>query len=182
MYGMVNKAVEEMVTSQFGEETWEKIKAKTAIEDEIFISNECYPDELTFRLVASASETLGLTPEQVLEAFGMHWVLHTAREGYGELLAAGGTTLSEFLHNLPSFHSRLTLIFPKLEPPTFKVKELDDTSLRLQYYSHRSGLTPFVIGLLKGLGTMFNMPLEITVVETRETGADHEEFLLTWHT
>jgi hypothetical protein len=31
MYGMVNKAVEEMVISQFDEETWEKIKVKAAI-------------------------------------------------------------------------------------------------------------------------------------------------------
>ena len=96
MYGMVNKAVEEMVISQFDEETWEKIKAKAAIEEEIFISNESYPDDVTYRLVASASETLGLTSDQVLEAFGIHWVLHTALEGYGELLEAGGQLCLNF--------------------------------------------------------------------------------------
>ena len=182
MYDMVNKAVEEMVTSQFDEETWEKIKAKAAIEEEIFISNESYPDDVTYRLVASASETLGLTPDQVLEAFGIHWVLHTALEGYGELLEAGGATLPEFLLNLPSFHTRLTLIFPKLDPPTFKIKEFCDNSLRLHYYSQRPGLTSFVIGLLKGLGTMYKTQLDIALVNSRETGSDHEEFLLTWQT
>ena len=182
MYGMVNKAVEEMVISQFDEETWEKIKAKAAIEEEIFISNEAYPDDVTYRLVASASETLGLTSDQVLEAFGIHWVLHTALEGYGELLEAGGTTLPEFLLNLPSFHTRLTLIFPKLDPPTFKIKEFCDNSLRLHYYSQRPGLTSFVIGLLKGLGTMYKTQLDIALVNSRETGSDHEEFLLTWQT
>jgi hypothetical protein len=180
MYGMVNKAVEEMVTNQFDEETWEKIKAKAAIEEEIFISNESYPDEVTYRLVAAASETLGLRPDQILEAFGIHWMLHTAPDGYGELLAAGGVTLSEFLLNLPSFHTRLTLIFPKLNPPTFKIKEISDDSLHLHYYSHRMGLTSFVIGILKGLGIMYKTQLEIALLNSRETGSDHEEFLITW--
>lgn len=180
MYGMVNKAVEEMVISQFGEDTWETIKAKAAVEEEMFISNEAYPDDITYRLVASASETLGFTPNQVLESFGMHWILHTALEGYGDLLAAGGATLPEFLQNLPSFHTRLTLIFPKLNPPTFKITEFFDKSLHLHYYSDRPGLTYFVIGLLKGLGVMYKTELGISLINSRAKGSDHEEFLLTW--
>ena len=180
MYGLVNKAVEEMVISQFGEDTWETIKAKAAVEEDMFISNEAYPDDITYRLVASASETLGVTPNQVLESFGIHWVLHTALETYGGLFAAGGTSLPEFLVNLPSFHTRLTLIFPKLKPPTFEVTEFFDGSLHLHYYSDRPGLTSFVIGILKGLGVMYKTQVEIALINSRETGSDHEEFLLTW--
>ena len=180
MYGMVNKTVEEMVISQFGEETWMAIKANAAVEEEIFISNEAYPDDITYRLVGAASKILGLTPEQVLEAFGLHWVAHTAVEGYGDLFAAGGATLPEFLINLPSFHTRLTLIFPKLQPPTFKITEFSEASLHLHYYSHRPGLTAFVIGLLKGLGLMYKTPVEITLLNSHETGSDHDEFLIIW--
>ena len=53
-------------------------------------------------------------------------------------------------------------------------------SLHLHYYSHRAGLQPFVIGLLHGLAELFGTKASVTVVQSRDTGADHEEFLVTW--
>ena len=182
MYGMVNKAVEDMVTTRFGEDTWEKIRTRAGIDVEVFISNEAYPDDVTYRLVGAASEELNLKPEEVLEEFGVHWILHTAREGYGDLLAAAGANLPEFLLNLPAFHTRVVLMYPKLTPHEFKVTDLCDTSLHLHYYSHRTGLKPFVIGLVKGLGTMFTVPVTISIQACREEGADHDEFLVGWST
>ena len=55
MYGMVNKAIADLVCSGFGEDKWEEIKAKAAIDIDFFISNESYPDEITYKLVGSAS-------------------------------------------------------------------------------------------------------------------------------
>jgi hypothetical protein len=43
MYGLVNKAIEDMVCSQFGEATWKAIKQKAALEMDSFISMEGYP-------------------------------------------------------------------------------------------------------------------------------------------
>ena len=116
MYGMVNKAVEEMVRMHHGEETWEQIKSKAGVDVDVFISNEGYPDEITYKLVEAASEVLDTPAEAILEAFGHHWILHTASEGYGGLMRAGGKSLGEFLINLPNFHSRVVLMYPN--PPT----------------------------------------------------------------
>lgn len=44
MYGMVNKAIEEMLVMHHGEDLWEKVKAKAGVAVEVFISNEAYPD------------------------------------------------------------------------------------------------------------------------------------------
>jgi hypothetical protein len=180
MYGMVNRAVEEMVCGQYGDATWEQIKRAAGVEVEVFISNEGYPDELTYRLVAAAAQVLDLPSDQVLEAFGMHWVLHTAQDGYGSLMRAGGSTLPEFLHNLPGFHARVMLIFPNLRPPRFQLSQVTDHSLHLHYHSHRPGLQPFVRGLLQGLSILFGAAAQVTVVQSREQGGDHDEFLLTW--
>ena len=46
MYGMVNKAVEDMVCMHHGEEAWEQIKSKAGVDVEVFVSNEGYPDEV----------------------------------------------------------------------------------------------------------------------------------------
>ena len=42
----------------------------------LFISNESYEDEITFELVAAASEILQLKQEDVLFAFGEYWILN----------------------------------------------------------------------------------------------------------
>lgn len=180
MYGMVNKAVEEMVCGAHGEAVWESIKRRAGVDVDVFVSNEGYPDELTYRLVAAASEVLGAAPEKILHAFGEHWVLETARKVYGEMMHAGGKTLAEFLVNLPNFHTRVALIYPHLQPPLFEVTARCDRSLHLHYRTHRPGLTAFVEGLISGLGKMFATEVRTTLLQSRAAGADHDEFLIEW--
>ena len=79
MYGMVNKAVEDMVVMHHGEPVWEQIKAKAGVDVDVFMSNESYSDDVTYNLVAAASEVLEVPADQILIGFGEHWILHTAR-------------------------------------------------------------------------------------------------------
>jgi len=180
MYGMVNKAIEDFVCSNFGEESWLRIKAEAGVDVVAFVSNEPYPDEVTFKLVGASSDVLNIPVDKVLHSFGEHWILRTAREGYGEMLDANGKTLSEFLKNLPNFHTRVAMIFPALDPPRFEVSDEGPNSLRLHYFTHRAGLSMFVAGLLSGLGKMYDTPAEICHDVSRDEGADHDEFVVTW--
>ncbi len=180
MYGLVNKAIEEMVIRNHGEEIWERIKQAAGVEVDVFISNEGYPDEVTYNLVSAVSEQLEVPAPQVLEEFGIHWVLKTAVEGYGDLMEAGGKTLKEFLERLPTFHTNVALIFPHLNPPQFRCSDIDEHSLKLHYYSEREGLAPFVTGLLKGLSKHFRTPVRIEHVTVRGRDDDHDVFLIDW--
>jgi len=164
-----------------GESVWEQIKAKAGVDIDVFMSNENYSDDITYKLVGAASEVLNLPAEQILIGFGEHWVLHTASEGYGGLMKASGKTLPEFMRNLPNFHSRVTLIFPKLQPPHFECTDITDRSLRLHYYSHRNGLAPFVVGLMQGLGKNFKTPAVVRPVAVKDHGADHDVFEVAWN-
>lgn len=178
MYGLVNKAVEQMACSQFGVEAWERIKARAAIDDEVFLSMHQYSDDVTYRLVGAASAELGLSAAEILRAFGRYWTLYTATEGYGGLIKLSGSTLTEFLMNLDNLHARVGLSYPNLQPPSFQCSDVLAGSLRLHYYSARQGLAPMVIGLLEGLAQMFETPIDITLVSSREQGGDHDVFLL----
>jgi len=180
MYGLVNKAVEELVVHNFGEEKWEAIKVKAGVDVDVFISNEAYPDEMTYKLVGAASEVLGLPADQILIAFGEHWILNTASASYGPMMKSGGKCLKDFLVNLPDFHTRVTMIFPNLEPPRFECSDIQDGSLKLHYFTHRPGLTSFVVGLVQGLGKLYATPATATILESKETGADHDVFDVRW--
>ena len=182
MYGLVNKAIQELVCSKFGDGAWERIKAKAGVDIDLFISHESYDDGMTYRLVGAATEILGVDGSVVLETFGEHWVTVTAEQGYGELMSASGDSLADFLTNLPNFHARVKLLFPNLHPPTFKVSHVTDSTLHLHYYSHRPGLAPFVVGLVRGLGQRFSTQVTTTLLSSREQGLDHDTFLVNWGT
>lgn len=180
MYGLVNKSIQELITTNFGIEKWEIIKLKSGIDIDYFISTEPYDDSVTYQLAQAASDDLNISVDEVLFVFGEWWILKTGSEKYGGLMKAGGKNLKEFLINLPLFHDRVLLIYPKLTPPEFKIDEIEDQSLVLHYFSKREGLVGFMKGLISGLGKMFETPVEIIHLYGKENGNDHEAFKVSW--
>ncbi|MBE9609554.1 heme NO-binding domain-containing protein [Chitinilyticum piscinae] len=180
MYGIVNKAIQEMVTSRFGEEVWQRVSQRAGIADEDFLSHQPYPDQLTYQLVGAVCEETGMEATPVLEAFGSYWVLETGRARYGGLLEAGGHTLSEFLLNLPNFHARICLIYPELQPPEFLCEATGDNQIRVRYFSQRPGLAPFVRGLLLGVGELYATSVDVIQQHSRTSQDDFDEFLVSW--
>ena len=126
------------------------------------------------------SEEMEMPVSDVLCTFGEWWILRTSKEKYGGLMEAGGNNLREFLVHLPMFHNRVMLIYPKLTPPEFKVSDIEEKSIHVHYFSKRLGLQDFVRGLLQGLGKMYRTPVVITLLETRDEGAHHEVFKVSW--
>ncbi|MBA4144364.1 MAG: heme NO-binding protein [Azospira oryzae] len=180
MYGIINKAIEDLIKENFGEEKWDHILKRSGIEMDFFIGNEPYDDDITFKLAIAASEETGLSLSDVLITFGEWWVLRTCKQKYGGLMAAGGTSLKEFLQNLPVFHNRVMLIYPKLTPPEFRVSDQTEKSILIHYFSKRQGLQEFVRGLLQGLGKLYETSVDIDLIQTRNEGDNHEIYKVSW--
>ena len=121
---------------------------------------------------------MGISAAEVLHAFGKHWILYTARRGYGAIFDTMGGSLPAFLANLDTMHARLSLSMPEMRPPSFVCEQLGDDQIRLEYWSERPGLAPMVVGLLDGLGEMYEVTLSIDQSLDRAHGADHDEFLV----
>ncbi len=178
MYGLVNKAIKELIVSEHGEASWQRVRTAAGVDVDEFIRMEQYPDSLTYDLVAAASEELGVPPVKVLEVFGGHWVKYTGQQGYGDLLDMAGATLFDFLENLDALHTRVGLNMDKLRPPSFEVEDRTDHSLVLHYRSVRDGLAPMVTGLLKGLAEKFGVAVDVTLRDSKSDGADHDVFMV----
>jgi hypothetical protein len=172
MYGLVNRAVEDMARAAGGPALWDRLRHAAGVQDEHFLAMRPYDDDVTYRLVGAAAGELGLPVEEVLRRFGHHWITYTGQHGYGPLLAMGGRTLPQFLSNLDAMHSRIALSMPELRPPSFAVDELAPDLFRVVYRSHRVGLGPMVQGLLEGLGELFGTPVVVTPVADPDTAHD----------
>ena len=55
MYGLVNKAIEDLAIAVGGKEAWGQIKEEAGVDLVAFVSMDAYPDELTYSLVGAAS-------------------------------------------------------------------------------------------------------------------------------
>lgn len=168
MYGLVNRAIEQLVTTTAGEAAWLRVCARAGVEPDGFIAMQPYDDDVTYRLVGAASAELGLPAADVLRAFGEYWILYTADEGYGELMNACGSDLRGFLANLNEMHGRVEAVFPEMVLPHFAVADLADGSLGVRYRSQRTGLAPMVEGLLAGLARRFGTRAEVRHVEASD--------------
>jgi len=180
MYGIVNRAVEELIIERFGLDKWEEIKLKAGFNSEGFMTLKPYPDELTFKLVGAASEILNVPADKLLEAFGEYWILYTAEKGYGEMLNLAGDSFPAFLKNLNMLHGRVTNLMPELAPPQFECRNEKENSIELLYRSHRNGMIPMLYGLIKGLAKRFDNEVVIEEIESSVDENTTVTFLLTW--
>ena len=172
MYGLIHKAMEQMVNENYGEQTWQRIVAASGVPEDSFLTMQSYDDSITFALAGAISEVLDTPLDDCLELFGQYWMAKFSPQGYEMLLRASGNTVFDFLENLDALHDRITSTFVGYRPPSFNVKRQSDNSAMVHYTSSRQGLVPFVIGLLKGLQDRFDVELEIKSVElhTSEDG------------
>jgi len=155
MYGMINRGIEDFVVLSAGVDTWYQIKQHANVNVGEFLDSSLYDDETTYDLVASASAVLGISAEEVLRAFGRHWILYTGREGWAAVFDLAGDNLVEFINGLDSMHARVQIAMPEARMPHFSVVEKDE-HMELTYRSPREGFAPMVLGLLEGLAEQFN--------------------------
>jgi hypothetical protein len=178
MYGLINQGLHDLAVQAGGEELWREIKLAAGVDIEAFVGMDTYPDEVTYHLVDAASAAMGISSAEVLHAFGKHWILYTARRGYGAIFDTMGSTLPAFLANLDMMHARLSLSMPDMRPPSFVCEQLADNQILLEYWSERAGLAPMVVGLLEGLGEMYGVTVSVDQTVDRALGADHDEFVI----
>ncbi|QFU77163.1 guanylyl cyclase [Halioglobus maricola] len=173
MYGLINKALKDMIQSEFGEEQWQAVFEASGIPQDSFLTMRSYDDQLTYALAGAASEVLGAPVEACLEMFGVYWVKEVAAKAYGSLMDATGQDMVGFLANINGLHDRITGTFLNYVPPEFQIESIDEKHHRVHYISQREGLTPFVVGLFKGLADHFSCELEIQSQEP--VGVDRGE-------
>ena len=176
MYGLLNRAIQELVTIRAGRTGWEAVRERSGASGIEFASMQAYPDAMTYDLVSAASHVLERRPSEVLRALGRYWISFTRSEGFVALIETSGRDLRDLLLNLDTLHARLGLTMPDMLPPRFEVEDRPEGVLHVHYYSQREGLSPLVVGLLEGLSDLFETPVHVSQVREREGPEDCDVF------
>uniref|UniRef100_A0A8W4FH93 guanylate cyclase n=2 Tax=Sus scrofa TaxID=9823 RepID=A0A8W4FH93_PIG len=183
MYGFINTCLQSLVIEKFGEETWEKLKARVDVQD-AFMTYTVYDDVITIKLIQEACSVLGVSMEAILKLFGEYFFKFCKMSGYDRMLRTLGGNLTEFIENLDALHSYLALSYQEMNAPSFRVERAADEKMLLHYYSDRSGLCHIVPGIIEAVAKDFfdvDVTLEILDVhqeEERTAKKEHVVFLI----
>ncbi len=164
MKGCIVDAIRDLVVEHFGQEKWYDILDGAGLPvGKTFSVGENIPDETVLAILNSMSRHLNMTPEELADAFGEYWVTVYTRKVYKPYYR-GITNAREFLLKMDEIHRRVTTNIPEARPPRFSYQWEGPNTLIMTYKSHR-GLMGIFLGALKGVGKLFNTPLEIEVLD-----------------
>lgn len=175
MYGLINEAMRRHVTERAGAHAWTRI-AERAETPETFAGLHYYDDAVTHDLVTAASSVLDVPEAELLRGFGRYWSTRVGPESYSDILGATGTDMISVLTHLDEMHARIQTLYPDLRPPSFAVHDERDGVIEVHYRSERSGLAPFVVGLLEGLGELYGTPVLVSHEAAPDESRDHDTF------
>ncbi len=166
MYGMIHRALRQMVLDSAGKHVWSEIEAAAGIGQSQLISVEIYDDEVTLALLASAAKCMKIDVTELLFDFGRYWVRYADYGAYSALLNFTGDDIVTFLQNLDRLHGSVQSVMPAARMPSFTVLSQGPSELLVNYASPRQGLEPFVKGLLHGLLDRFSLEGDVAIKST----------------
>ncbi|WP_116790431.1 heme NO-binding domain-containing protein [Flavobacterium psychrotrophum] len=161
MYGVIYVAIKDYAEEQLGPEKWEAVLSQSGVTVDFTVTEQPYNDTVTYKLAKAIAAATEQSFTYILYNIGKQVILTTNKK-FNNIMSSRGGTLREYLINLPNYHNRISLIYPELTPPEFRVSDTADSSLVLHYRKRHPEMLPYVEGYVNGLATIFN---ESVVIE-----------------
>lgn len=180
MYGIINKALQEMVINSHGACTWEAVKNKAQIDIDTFFNGEMYDDAITHQLVDALSAIVSIAAAQIYYTIGQWYVVQTIGKKYAGMVLAGGKTLKDFFVNLPAIYASIKRLYFPDTPSAISVSDVQENSALVCYHGPRPDLEDIVRGGLSGFCILFNAQPAVTIIENKSEGNTHIIYKVYW--
>lgn len=168
MYGMIHRAMRQMVFEQLGEEAWLALEQKLAIGPTELLTGMVYEDALTFDIVAESAARFNLTVDECLTEFGRYWIRYAEQGSLSSIMKFTGQDLASFVANLDRLHLAVGAAMPGAKLPSFTTLQRAEGHLLVEYRSDRAGMEKFVHGLFLGLMERFGTRGDVTIARRDE--------------
>lgn len=163
MYGMIHRAMKDMVCEQLGKEAWFALEKKLHIGPAELLTGMVYDDALTLDIVTEAAARLNLTVEECLLEFGRYWIRFADKGAFSSIMNFTGQNFHNFINNLDHMHLAVSAAMPGTRLPSFTTLQCSEDHLVVEYRSERIGMENFVRGLFQGLLERFRCEGQVSV-------------------
>lgn len=168
MKGIVFNLLEEAVSTEFGDATWDRLLDDAGL-DGAYTSLGSYDDAEIFRLVGVASAALNLPEQDVLRWFGRR-AMPLLAQRYPSFFAGHPDTRSFLLTLNNIIHPEVRKLYPGASPPVFDFDAVDSEQLVIGYNSARR-LCALAEGFMQGAAEHFGEQAKITHPQCMHHGA-----------
>ena len=177
MKGMIFNSLAELVETQYGIETLNKvISSIDSVVDGAYVGTESYPASEATDFVAALSEFTGSTPSALLDAFGQK-LFGDLYALYPELVDQH-TALFPFLDSVGShIHEQMKIIYVDAEVPSLTSGHHQPREMTFYYDSPRQ-LCLLAEGLVRGAAHHFGSEIEIEQPTCMHEGAERCQFIV----
>ncbi len=166
MKGIIVKCLQELVVEKFGQDKWDVIAAKVGDMPKTITPVSDIPDEKDMQALRATCEVLGISLQQVADAFGDYWV-NVFSQKYYSIYYEKRKNAREFILYMDHVHDTMTQDMEHARPPRFKYEWKDDKTLIFHYTSHRD-LIDLAAGLIKGVGKFYKEDLKVKKISDKE--------------
>lgn len=168
MKGIVFNILEQVVTREHGEETWDSLLDAAGL-DGAYSAVGSYPDEQLVAIVGAASEALATPADDIVRWFG-RVALPEFQVRYPAFFD-GHTSARSFILTLNDIiHPEVRKLFPGAYAPHFNFDDSNGGRLTLEYVSDRQ-MCAFAEGLIEGAAAYFGETVVIEQPQCQKRGA-----------
>ena len=169
MKGIIFNLVEEVVTKNYGEDTWDSLLDAAEL-DGSYTSLGSYPDTDLFALVGAASTALGVPPDQIVRTLG-EGAIPLLAERFPEFFDPHVGTRTFLLTLNDIIHAEVRKLYPDADLPEFDFDSANDEEITLGYRSARQ-LCQLAEGFIVGSARHFGETAAIDQPECMHRGDD----------
>ena len=171
MKGIVFNMFSDLVTDNFGYETWDTLIERTQPDSEaIYTSANVYADEELVAYVTELARITGEPANDLIRVFGK-FMMHRFRAIHPEFIE--GHSAKSFLKSVHDvIHVEVLKLHPDALLPRFDYEDSADDRLTMLYHSPRQ-LCPLAEGLIAGAAEVFGGRISIRHPVCMHDGADH---------
>lgn len=167
MKGIIFNLLQETVSQEFGEDTWDQLLSAADL-DGAYTTLGNYPDEDLFKLVGAASAALKLPPEAIVRWFGVKALPILAKK-YPAFFDRHQSTRPFILTLNGIIHPEVKKLYPGADTPDFDFDTSSPETLVMIYRSKRK-LCHLAEGLIEGAAGQFNEVASIQHPECMHRG------------
>ena len=171
MKGIVFNLLQEVVSREYGEDTWDSLLESAGLEG-AYTAVGSYPDEDLAALVSAAASALGLTEDDIVRWFGRK-AQPLLYDKYPQFFDGHESAIPFVLTLNEVIHPEVRKLFPGAYVPEFEfgVEKTSEGELVLSYASRRR-LCSFAEGLLEGAADHFGEIVDVVHQECMKRGDD----------
>jgi hypothetical protein len=167
MKGIVFTLLQEIVTAEYGEDTWDELIDASGVEG-VYTAVATYPDEDMNALVEAASAKLGVSGDDVLKWFGQRCIPLFA-ERYPHVFEPHDNARSLALALNDVIHPEVRKMLPGAYVPEFEYDASQPDALTISYSSKRR-LCSFAEGLILGVCDHFGETCDVKHTKCMKVG------------